>query len=293
MKIKASSGGTWILWVFVVVGCLLMCGGIAVAISFAVGSRNYVEIPATITDITVSRDSDGDTHYYVTVDYEYNGVQYTDIPTGFWVTGMYEGQVINIFCHKDNPTQLQDKTFWIMIPCVFFGMGALFTLVSAFPLHKKLVQNRGSRYALKHGEVLHCKITDVKVDISYRVNGHPVNNIAYCVPLNEENAMYESLPFSRKYSVAVGSTVKLYRDRNNHANYYVDLNTIEPPTFPQDNEDVITDAERQNESENNVNVEQNDNILTNKKENKKGKKNKKQTNDSNDDSSPEIMEWNS
>ena len=276
MKIKASSGGTWILWVFVGIGCTLMCVGIAVAIFFAVNSRNYVEIPATITDISTYRDSDGDTHYSVTVDYEYNGVQYTDIPTGFWVTGMYEGHVMNIFCHKDNPTQLQDKTFWIIIPCVLFGMGALFVLASAFSLHKKLIKNRGARYARKHGEVLFCTIIDVKADTSYRVNGRLVNNIACCVPLNEENVIYESEPFSRNYSVAVGSTVKLYRDRNNHSNYYVDLNTIEPPTFPQDE---ISNAEDLNTNDKPI---QNENDLPNTKT-KKGT----------DVDTAETMEWSS
>ena len=238
MKIKESSGGTYILWIMLVVGCLLMCGGIGCAIFYGVDSLNYVEVQAVITDISVSYDSDGDAHHYVTVDYEYNGVQYNDISISFWSSDMYEGQNISIMCHKDYPTKLQYKTLWIIIPCILFGVGALFTLVISFPLHKVIAKNRGSRYARKHGEVLLCKITAVEPDTSYRVNGRIVNNIVECMPLGEETARYVSNPFSMKYSVAVGSTVKLYRDRNNHANYYVDLSSIENSSLSQSSIEV-------------------------------------------------------
>ena len=135
MKIKASKGVVSILWIFLIIGVAMMGAGVGVAIYFGVDNSNYVKVSATITDIDTYTDSDGDRHYEVSVNYEYNGEQYKDIPTNFWETGMYVGEVIDIYCHKDNPTQMRHGSIMIILPCILFGMGLLFTLFSAFPIH--------------------------------------------------------------------------------------------------------------------------------------------------------------
>ena len=229
MQIKESSGGHYILWVFVMVGVLLMSVGIAVAISFGIDSQNYEKVQATIVDITTSKDSDGDTNYHVEVDYEYNGIKYTNIPTNFWDISMYEGQIIDIYINRDSPTQMRSGTIMIILPCVLFGMGLIMTLIASFPLHKWLKSKRITKHVRKNGEVVFCKITDVIPDTSYRVNGRIVNNILECEPLNEPQIVvtYTSPPFNQKYPIEIGKTIKVYRDRDNPENYYVDLNSIE------------------------------------------------------------------
>ena len=239
MDIKENNGGTYILWVFIIVGCLLICGGIALGIYNWVQSKNYVKVDAVIVGIDVSYDSSGDKHHYVTVEFEYDGKIYSNIPTSSYNSDMYVGQVISVLCNKDDPTKLQSKLIWIIVPCILFGMGILLVLIIYIFLHKVIIKKRGEKYARKNGEVLYCTITSVKPDTSYRVNGRFVNNIIECVPLYEKTEKYTSNPYSMKYKVMVGSIVKLYRDRNNHSNYYVDLKSIEPPTIYNDDKQNI------------------------------------------------------
>ncbi len=230
MKIKQSNGANNLLYVFLIVGILLMCAGIGIAIYYGIDSQNYAKVSATITNIEVSKDSDGDNNYYVTVDYEYNGVQYHDIYTGYWERGMYEGQTITIYCNKDHPTDIRSSTLMIILPCVLFGMGLIFTLVVSFPIHKMLKQKRWAKMALEHGEKIICRITAVHPDSSYRVNGRIVNNIIECVPIDQNKiATFSSAPYNRKYYVEIGSTINVYIDRDNQLNQYVDLNSIEAP----------------------------------------------------------------
>ena len=242
MKIKASKGVVSILWIFLIIGVAMMGAGVGVSIYFGVDNSNYVKVSATITDIDAYTDSDGDRHYEVTVNYVYNGEQYTDIPTNFWETGMYVGEVIDIYCHKDNPTLMRHGSIMIILPCILFGMGLLFTLFSAFPIHKNIKKNRIAKNVLKNGEVVHCRIKAVVPDMSYRVNGRIVNNMIECEPFdNNVVVTYTSEPFNQKYPVEIGSTIDVYRNREDASQYYVDLNSIQPPDplaeyyFQQDN----------------------------------------------------------
>ncbi len=228
MKIKESNGARNILWVFIIVGVLMMTAGICVAIYYGVDSLNYDKVRATIVDIKTSQDSNGDKHYYVTVDYEYNGVQYQDIQINFWDSGMYEGQEIDIYCRKDSPTTIRAGILMILLPCILFGFGMIFALVVAFPLHKELKRNRETKILRSEGELIHCKVVDVIPDTSFRVNGKLVNNKIVCEPIDDrEIGTYTSLSFNKKYVIEKGSTINVYRDRREPTKYYVDLNSID------------------------------------------------------------------
>ena len=252
MEIKASNGTNFIMWVFLAVGLVLMCVGICVAIYLGVDSQNYVKVSATITDITTSRDSDGDVNYVVSVDFEFSGEHYTDIPTGFWVQGMYEGEQITIYCHKDNPTNIRSGSIMIILPCVLFGMGALNTLIIAFPIHRMLKQHAMARQIRKTGEMVRCKITAVIPDTSYRVNGRIVNNFIECQPIDENiTATYKSQSFNQKYPVTVDDVVNVYVDAIDSSKYYVDLNSIEQADilaeyYAQDFENSLDDNQDKN-----------------------------------------------
>lgn len=140
MKLKQN--GIICLCIVVFIGILLTLGGISFAIFYGIDSRNYVEIQAIIRNISISYDSDGEEEYYVTVDFEYDGTKYNDVPISFWDSEMYEGKVITIMCNKNNPTKLANKTFWIILPCILFGVGILLIISASIALHKTLFKNK-------------------------------------------------------------------------------------------------------------------------------------------------------
>ncbi len=249
MKIKESKANDNILWVFVIVGGLIMLVGVAVAIYFGIDSKNYVALDATVTDIETYRDSDGESHSRFIVSYEYEGVLYENIRTNFWTTGVGIGDTVSVQVNRENPTELESTTIQIILPCVLFGFGMLFFLIALFPLLKSIKSRKGSKTAQKNGQAIECRITRVLPDTSYRVNGRIVNNLIECEPINSiYTATYTSAPFNRKYPVAVGSKITVYQDPNDPKHYHVDLNSIVPPdpteTAPAPQTDIptITDS---------------------------------------------------
>ncbi len=245
MKIKESKANDNILWVFVIVGGLIMLVGVAVAIYFGIDSKNYVALNATVTDIETYRDNDGESHSRFIVSYEYEGVLYENIRTNFWTTGVSIGDTVSVQVNRENPTKLESTTIQIILPCVLFGFGMLFFLVALFPLRKSIKSRKGSKTARKNGQAIECKITRVLPDTSYRVNGRIVNNLIECEPITSiYTATYTSAPFNRKYPVAVGSKITVYQDPNDLEHYHVDLNSIVPPdpteTAPAPQNDIPT-----------------------------------------------------
>ena len=77
MKIRESSGGRWILWIFVAVGAAVFLVGAALGIVLAVQSAAYAETPAVVTEVAEGGD-DGD----ALVRFEFGGQTYSDVSLG-------------------------------------------------------------------------------------------------------------------------------------------------------------------------------------------------------------------
>ena len=79
--------------IFALVGVGLLVGGVIWFTSTKKFVSNAEVIPATITEIEMYRDSDGDMRHTVFVSYVYNGRNY-DVYLPEYNSGMYEGKVI-------------------------------------------------------------------------------------------------------------------------------------------------------------------------------------------------------
>ncbi len=245
MKIKESNSSRVILWVFIIVGSLCALTGLTLGIVNAVDSKNYISTQATISYLDTYTNSDGDTSHIVKVDFEFDGQQYSDVELNFWSSDMYVGQEITILCHKENPLIIKSSLIAILVPCVVTGFGLLFFVITLFPLKKELKIRKNAKIAKEQGELVLCKIVNIITDKSYRVNGRYVNNIIECEAINDSvTSTYKSAPFSKKYFVEIGSTINVYRNREDSSKYYVDLNSIQPPQITFDyslNSDIAVD----------------------------------------------------
>ena len=109
MKIRESSGGRWILWIFVAVGAAVFLVGATLGIVLAVQSAAYAETPAVVVEVREDgNDGEGD----ALVRFEFGGQAYSDVSLGYAPRGADEGDELVVLCKKSDPTViLREKIF--------------------------------------------------------------------------------------------------------------------------------------------------------------------------------------
>ena len=227
MKIRESSGGRWILWIFVAVGAAVFLIGAALGITLAVQTAAYAETPAVVVEVRDgdNDDDDGD----ALVRFEFGGQAYSDVSLGYAPRGADEGDELVVLCKKSDPTVILREKIFAPLPFALLGFGALFCGIPLAVAVTGLKKQRRAKAALRGGVPVLCRITDVMPDISYIVNGRPVCDLLICRPLDGDGE-YRSAPFSsKKYPLEPGGTVNVYVMPDDPSVYCVDLNSVTPP----------------------------------------------------------------
>ncbi len=226
-KIKVSNANISFFYVFLVVSIILLCGGLTFGIYYGYSLTNYQETQAVITEIEEIYDAENnETDHRVFVSYNFNGTSYENVSLGYWQTGYRVGDEITIYCNKNSPTDIMMREIVIIVPIVLLGMGAIFFLLSIFPIIKHHKKQKVNKNLMKTGKVIKCKVSSVFQDTSYKMNGVFVNRIAVCVPLDQSIVFeFKSLPFNRKYNLPLESVVDVYYEDEHFDNYYVDLSS--------------------------------------------------------------------
>lgn len=227
MKIRESSGGRWILWIFVAVGAAVFLTGAALGITLAVQTAAYAETPAVVVEVRDGDDDDDDGDALVR--FEFDGRTYSDVSLGYAPRGADEGDELVVLCKKSDPTVILREKIFAPLPFALLGFGALFCGIPLAVAVTGLKKQRKARAALRGGVPVLCRITDVMPDISYIVNGRPVCDLLVCRPLDGDGE-YRSAPFSsKKYPLEPGGTVNVYVMPDDPSVYCVDLNSVTPP----------------------------------------------------------------
>ena len=125
------------LKIVLIIGILLILGGLGLGIYNLTNYKNYVEKDAIIKSIKVTYDSYGEPFYDVKVDFEYNGVKYTDVDLNYWDNDMFTGKEIKIMCNKNNPTDITVKSSWYIVPILLTVFGIFLTTTASVTLYKK------------------------------------------------------------------------------------------------------------------------------------------------------------
>lgn len=226
MKIRESSGGRWILWIFVAVGAAVFLTGAALGITLAVQTAAYAETPAVVTEVAEGGgDGDGD----ALVRFEFGGQTYSDVSLGYAPRGVEEGDELVVLCKKSDPTVILRERIFAPLPFALLGFGALFCGIPLAVAVTGLKKQRKAKAALRLGVPVLCRITAVVPDISYIVNGRPVCDLLLCRPLDGKGE-YRSAPFSSaKYPLEPGGTVNVYVMPDDPSVYCVDLDSVTPP----------------------------------------------------------------
>ena len=176
MKRKSNGGNIEIIIfvIFSIIGIGMFIGGVCFLIYSMNFSKIAKETTATVTEITRTRDHDGDVHHEVYVDYEVEGESYTHVHLNYYSSSMYKGGKINILYDPENPGRISSKGGNTFMCAVLMGMGVVFGAVGIIPMLVSMKKNRKQKRLRQNGRVLHANVVSMDINRSYTVNGrHP------------------------------------------------------------------------------------------------------------------------
>ena len=160
------------------------------------------------------------------VEYTVDGKSYTAM-LNMASSSMYPGKRITIYYQKNNPREVRylDDNGWLIL--IFAFIGTVFTGIgTAFWLVKRS-HERKARQLLATGEVVEAEITGIGEDTSISMNGHhPIMvSCRYTAPDGRVYFFRSGSFWYESHEIAPKKKVRVYVDRNNPANYYVDVDS--------------------------------------------------------------------
>ena len=213
--------------IFAIIGCLLFLAGIIISYLSVRFHAGAVPLEAQITSIETYRDTDGEQNHQVYVSYTYENQEYQDIALRGYSPDMYEGEDITLFVDPQNPQNAKSGTDLWIDTVIFLGLVIVISLIGWIPILWKRRKNRKKEWLRQNGTVLYGIVERSDWNTSYSVNGrHPF--VIYCTYTdNFDGTTYrfksENLWFDPEAQFPAGTPIKIYAERENYRNYFVDV----------------------------------------------------------------------
>lgn len=125
-------------WIFAIIGVALIAAGIICLAKSENFKKTAVETEATITEIEMYEDSDGDTQYNVLVEFQADDEK-IEGSLGYHVSGMKKGQTVQIFYNPNDPHDFKSASEDIWIFAVLIVLGVPFLLFGFLPVIMKFI----------------------------------------------------------------------------------------------------------------------------------------------------------
>lgn len=219
-----------VLGVFAILGLFSLIMGVSKLVSGGVSKANTEQITAEITTISKQTDSEGEISYFVFVDYKYDGVEYEDVRLGVYTATMSEGKLIDILVNPNDPTDIKLTTQDTVDALAGLFMGVIFTLVGIIPLIFMYKGKQRIKNLIETGYYIYAVVDRVEKNYGHSRNRqHPY--VAYCTHEDEmtgKKYRFKSPDMWKNPEpiIQVGTRLKVYVERNNYSNYYVDIDSL-------------------------------------------------------------------
>ena len=191
--------------------------------------KTAIETTGKITDVYVSRDTDGDTNRDVYVAFEVNGEEYSG-HSSYSSSGMREGQDIKIYYNPNNPNNFKVEGETTFTTIIFGILGAVFFLIGFIPIVFDIFKNKGNQKLIQDGTLVHANIDEIRINPNVSVNGfNPY--IIECSYKDSSGGLYvfksKNLYFNPSNLLDDQSTIDVYVDMENPKKYFVDTRELE------------------------------------------------------------------
>ncbi len=217
--------GVFILILFFIIGIGLLIGSVFLMKDYQEFKETAVEVQATIEEIHVSRDSDGDTDYDVFVSYQYGGESFDNVPINFYSSSMYEGKEITLLCDPAAPGRVKESSAVSTPGLILVFMGVIFMLISGMPMLKMISKSSFKNKLMKTGRPIYATVVAISHNPLVTVNGqHPFTILCkYEDPGTGTKYMFESdnIWVDPSPIYPVDSTIQVMVDEKTYDNYYV------------------------------------------------------------------------
>lgn len=213
--------------IFGVVGVILIIASICVTVSGMKFNETAVEITGTIANIESYRDPDGDRHYQVYVDYDYQGQEFTDVPLHTYSSNMYEGKEIALKVDPENPGKVKTLHSNMIIGIILVGMGAIFALVGIIPIVIGIRKAAKKKELMQQGRYIYATVERVDLNYNYAVNGsHPF--VVYCNYQDEYSGVLYKFKSDNIWTdpypiLQQGSQIRVFVNGTDYSQYHVDV----------------------------------------------------------------------
>ena len=216
--------------IFSFIGILFIIISVVCGINGSRKNREYEHVTGQIVDIVRYDDN-----YDVYVSYRLNGNDYDDILINTYTSSMRKGADIELLVDPDDPFKADSPAGSFILVIVFGIMGVAFACVGIIPLALKEKRRRKNEDLVNNGTAVWAKVHHVEVNSTYAVNNvHPRRIVAvYTDEYTGEEIEFKSeniFDIGFCDSVAEGSEVRVYMDRNDHSKYFVDYESINTET---------------------------------------------------------------
>ena len=178
--------------IFLIVGIVFVVFGIFSQISTSKFLKTAVKTNATITNIIVSRDSDGDLYHNVSVSFVADGKVYEGTLNEY-NSNMYVGGSTTIYYNPDNPDNFignGGKSF----NYIFIVLGFAFISVAILVMYRFAKKKQEKFRLQKEGICLTAKISNIHKDFNCSYNGRNPDVIECSCAVCPKDGSLELLP---------------------------------------------------------------------------------------------------
>lgn len=225
MKIRNFNPMILLGSIFGGIGLIFLIVGSCIFIKGAVNKNSGEEITAVVTSIDRYRDSNGNIDHNVYVDYEYDGVEYTDMPLNYYSSSMRKGKKIGITVDPDEPTDILATDINFLLGGIFGGIGLIFAAIGGAFLLRTHKRKSLAKRLIEGGYYVDAQIDSVDTS-NLRVNGRPtyVIRCSYLDPNDSKLYSFSSESLAFDPTPLINSeTLRVYVDKNDFSNNYVDI----------------------------------------------------------------------
>lgn len=213
---------------FIGIGSIFLIIGIVLAIASGISiseemdfKNNADTTEAVITDIVRYHSKNGSKRRPV-IKYTVNGREYQQTLSEYH-SGMSVGDSITVYYDPNDPANVSSGSLFSSI--MVTGAGVLFAAIGGVFIGVVVVSLSKRKRLMQNGDALTGIITDVRMNMSVRINRrHPFK--AECEvndPYTSERYLYSSENITEDISGFIGSEVTVYVDKNDKRKYYVDI----------------------------------------------------------------------
>ena len=218
------------LGIFAALGILALVLGVSQLISSGASKASRDQVTATITTISEQKNAKGEIYHFVYVDYEYDGVEYKDTSLGVYVSTMHEGKEIEILVSPKDPTDIKLPNQDSVDALASIFMGVIFAMVGIIPMIFMYKGSQRIKKLIEEGYYIYAVVDRVEKNYgTSRNRRHPY--VAYCTHEDEETGKktrFRSPDMWEDPSAYIqkGTRLKVYVNRQNYTNYYVDVDSL-------------------------------------------------------------------